>query len=108
MTEPASSTQAPAAPAQFISVPFAQQAPCMFANHIAVLTDENVVYMTFSQATPIVPPAEPAASGEMQKFQNVPMIALPVARIVFVPKMLPSLIENLQKMAQHLEQQQSP
>ena len=32
----------------------------------------------------------------MQKLQNVPMIASPVAKIVLVPKIVPQLIQGLQ------------
>ena len=77
----------------------------MFANHIMLGTDGNAVFITFSQATPVV---APAASGEMQKLQNVPMIAMPVAKVVLMPKMLPQLIENLQTLSHQIEQQQSP
>ena len=106
MTESANPSQPVVVPPQFIQM-LGGQAPGVFANHITVATDGNVVFLTFSQATPLVSHAQ-QVSGEMQKLQNLPMIASPVAKIVLVPKMAPQLIQALQDMSRQLEQQQSP
>ena len=102
MTEPAFATPAPVTPPQFPLI--ASQVPAMFANHLMVGTDGNTVTVTFSQAVPIAPPGP---SGEMQKFQNVPAIALPVAKVVFVPQMVPQIIETLQALLRQLDEQKS-
>ena len=73
-----------------------------------VATDGNVVFLTFSQASPLVSPTAQQVGGEMQKLQNVPMIASPVAKIVLVPKIVPQLIQGLQDLSRQIEQQQSP
>jgi hypothetical protein len=101
MTEPTVAKPA-VAPPQFVQFP--GQAPGMYANHIMVGSDGNVVFLTFSQATPLGQPNQ--ASGEMQKFQNMPMIASPVAKIVLVPNLVPQLIKGLQDISHQLEQQQ--
>lgn len=107
MTEPAHPAQSVVAPPQVIQM-MGTQAPGVFANHIMVATDGNVVFLTFSQAGPLVAPTAQQMSGEMQKFQNMPMIASPVAKIVLVPKMVSQLIQGLQDLSRQLEQQQSP
>jgi hypothetical protein len=105
MTEPAVAAPAAVTPPQ-INQMVGAQAPGVFANHITLTTDGNVVFVTFSQAAPLVQQASQQVSGEMQKFQNVPMIASPVAKIVLVPKMVPQLIQSLQEINRQLEQQQ--
>jgi hypothetical protein len=103
MTEPAVATPAVSSP-QIIQI--GAQAPGMFANHIMVATDGNMVFLTFSQATPMVSPTAQQVSGGMQKIQNVPMIASPVAKVVLVPKMVSQLIQSLQDLSRQIEQQQ--
>ena len=100
MSEPSIATPATPVPAQII--PLGPQVPGIFANHIAIATDGISVFVTFSQATPLM--ATQVASGEVQK--NAPMVALPVAKIVLAPKMLSQFIEGLQKMAGQIEQKQ--
>jgi len=100
MTEP-TVAKPTVAPPQFMQFP--GQPPGMYANHIMVGSDGNVVFLTFSQATPVGQPT--LASGEIQKFQNMPMVASPVAKVLLMPNIVSQLIEGLQNVSRQLEQQ---
>jgi hypothetical protein len=55
-----------------------------FSNQFFTASDGRVVYLTFLQQSPISPPPKPVGSSDEVAgwVQNLPMIAMPVAKVI--------------------------